>query len=141
MQLLFCSLQFRVIIHHPPFGAAASTNVLLSLSSEEKQRRNAFPLVRISGIMESNRCASWPLRALLLCDPKRPLQIYAPTFFWAIGGGFGGAPTLCNTPPVAPGSKQHSCPSSLVLPIPELQGFKGHTPKVKVKNLHIIRSS
>lgn len=68
MQLLFCSLQFTVITHHPPFGVAASTNVVLSLSSEEKRRRNAFPLVKLSQIMESNQCASWTHSALL-CNP------------------------------------------------------------------------
>lgn len=101
MQLLFCSLQFMVIIHHPPFGAAASTNVLLSPSSEENRRRNASPLVKISRIMESNRCAAWPLSALLLCDPKKSSSDLRYNFFWAIVGGFRGAPTLCNTPPVA----------------------------------------
>lgn len=86
MQLLYCSLQFRVIIHHPPFGAAAPTDVVLC--SEEKRRRNALEL-ELDG---RRRSPSVTLNALF--------RVTLQPFFWAVGG-FGGAPALCNPPPLA----------------------------------------
>lgn len=73
--------------------------------------------------MDSNRRASGMLSALLLWDPKSPLQIYATTFFWAFISGFGSAPNpLWLLTSVNSGFKA-TPPSAANLHPPELWGY------------------